>query len=163
MLAKMVTRPNSRLSRLAAFEISLADRGSSRKQGLIRAIGAGRTHARVSRARSHELQFNGDENWRTYIGIRRDGADKSVWREPMTKIKTLTAMIILSTAVATPVFAKGNMAHNETLRRAYDQVTVPSFGVTGSQSERNIENFGFSGIDHSFPGGRDPSLNPSGS
>jgi hypothetical protein len=81
----------------------------------------------------------------------------------MTKIKTLTAVMILSTAVATPVFAKGNLPHFETFRRAYDQVTVPSFGISGSQSERNIENFGFSGSDRSFPGGRDPSLNPSAS
>jgi hypothetical protein len=160
MLAKMVTRPNSRLSRLAAFEISLADRGSSRKQGLIRAIGAGRAHARVSRARSHELQFNGDENWRTYIGIRRDGADKSVWREPMTKIKTLTAMIILSTAVATPVFAKGMNYHSQSFRGAYNQVTAPSLTT---EEGRNLEDFGFSGRDSSRVGGEDPSLRPSGS
>jgi hypothetical protein len=112
---------------------------------------------------SNELQFSGADAQQTYIELRRTRAGNYVWRKPMTKIKTLTAVMILSTAVATPVFAKGNMPHNETLRRAYDQVTVPSFGVAGSQSERNIENFGFSGIDHSFPGGRDPSLNPSGS
>ena len=79
----------------------------------------------------------------------------------MTKIKTLTAMMILASAVATPVFAKGNLSHNETFRRAYNQVTEPSFAAP--RAERNIENFGFSGRDASRVGGWDPSLNPSGS
>jgi hypothetical protein len=81
----------------------------------------------------------------------------------MTKIKTLTAVVILSTAVATPVFAKGNLPHHESFRGAYNQVTEPSFAVPSTQAERNIENFGFSGRDPSRPGGWDPSLNPSGS
>ena len=76
----------------------------------------------------------------------------------MTKIKTLTAVLLLSTAVATPVFAKGAAYHKETFRRAYNQVTV----VPQTQARRNIEDFGFSGIDRSFPGGMDPSLNPPG-
>ena len=81
----------------------------------------------------------------------------------MTKIKTLTAVIILSTAVATPVFAKGGTYHNRSFRGAYNQMTEPSFAVPRSQAERNIENFGFSGRDPSRVGGWDPSLHPSGS
>lgn len=81
----------------------------------------------------------------------------------MTKIKTLTAVMILSTAVVTPVFAKANLPHNENFRGAYNQMTEPSFALPQTRAERNIENFGFSGRDPSRVGGWDPSLNPSGS
>lgn len=81
----------------------------------------------------------------------------------MTKMKTLTALMILSTAIATPVFAKGGTYRNESFRGAYNQVTEPSFAVPQSRAERNIQNFGFSGRDPSRVGGWDPSLNPSGS
>lgn len=77
--------------------------------------------------------------------------------------KTLTALMILSTAIATPVFAKGGTYRNESFRGAYNQVTEPSFAAPQSRAERNIENFGFSGRDPSRVGGWDPSLNPSGS
>jgi hypothetical protein len=82
----------------------------------------------------------------------------------MTKIKALSAVIILSLAVATPVFAQSTH-HGRALDRyrgAYNQVTGPSY-ATPQTDRRNIENFGFSGMDRSFPGGQDPSLNPSGS
>jgi hypothetical protein len=81
----------------------------------------------------------------------------------MTRMKTLTVLMLLSAAVATPAFAKGKI-HHETFRRAYDQVepyAVPSYAVPSSQAERNIENFGFSGRDPSRVGGWDPSLHPS--
>lgn len=81
----------------------------------------------------------------------------------MTKIKTLTALVIMSTAIATPVLAKGGTYHNGSFRGAYNQVTEPSFAVPQSRAERNIQNFGFSGRDPSRVGGWDPSLNPSGS
>ena len=81
----------------------------------------------------------------------------------MTKMKTLSAVVMLSTAIATPVLAKGGTYHDETFRRAYNQMTEPSFAVPQSRAERNIENFGFSGRDPSRVGGWDPSLNPSGS
>jgi hypothetical protein len=105
------------------------------------------------------MQFNGLDGMWTYIGLRRASADKSIWRKPMTKIKTLTALVILSTAVATPVFAKGVNYHNRSFRGAYNQVTAPSFG----SEARNVEDFGFSGRDRSWVGGEDPSLHPSGS
>ena len=75
--------------------------------------------------------------------------------------KTLSAAIILSVAVATPAFAKRHSrAYNlKDFRGAYNQVTGPSY-ATPRTGGRNLENFEF---DHSFPGGEDPSNNPSGS
>lgn len=81
----------------------------------------------------------------------------------MTKMKTLIALMLLSTAVATPVLAKEVTYHNRTLRGAYNQVTEPSFAVPRTEAGRNIENFGFSGMDRSRVGGEDPSLHPAGS
>jgi hypothetical protein len=78
----------------------------------------------------------------------------------MTKLKILTAAMILSTAVATPVLAKGMNYHSESFRRAYNQVTGPSFATPRTEAERNKENFGFSGMDRSWVGGEDPSLHP---
>jgi hypothetical protein len=86
--------------------------------------------------------------------------DNPFGEKPMTKIKTLTALVILSTAVATPVFAKSVAYHNQTFRGAYNQMTEPSFEVAPTRAERNIQNFGFSGRDPSRVGGWDPSLNP---
>jgi hypothetical protein len=83
----------------------------------------------------------------------------------MTKIKALTAVIILSAAVATPVFAQPTH-HSRALDRyrgAYNQVNGPSYAVPRTREERNIENFGFSGRDPSAVGGWDPALNPAGS
>jgi hypothetical protein len=81
----------------------------------------------------------------------------------MTNLKALSAVIILSAAVATPVFAKEHGHALERYRGAYNQVSEPAFAVPASRAERNIENFGFSGRDPSRVGGWDPSLNPSGS
>jgi hypothetical protein len=77
----------------------------------------------------------------------------------MTKIKTLTAVMILSAAVATPGFAKDSAHH---FRGAYNSMTDSSFAVAPTRAERNIQNFGFSGRDRSYPGGWDPDLTPSG-
>ena len=81
----------------------------------------------------------------------------------MTKTKILTAVVLLSAAVSTPVFAKGGTYHNEKFRGTYNEMSAPSSVVPSTQAERNIEDFGFSGRDRSYPGGWDPSLNPSGS
>ena len=80
----------------------------------------------------------------------------------MTRIQALTVAMLLTTAVATPAFAKGKV-HHESFRGAYNQVIEPSYAAPGSLSERNIENFGLSGRDPSRVGGFDPSLRPSGS
>ena len=79
----------------------------------------------------------------------------------MTKIKTISAAIVLSVAVVAPAFAATH--HVKNFRGAYNQVTTEQFAVPSTRAERNIENFGFSGRDPSRVGGWDPSLNPSGS
>jgi hypothetical protein len=81
----------------------------------------------------------------------------------MTNMKTLSAVIILATAIATPAFAKERGHSQDRYRGAYNQMTEPSVAVPATQAQRNIENFGFSGRDPSRVGGWDPSLNPSGS
>jgi hypothetical protein len=81
----------------------------------------------------------------------------------MTNLKALTAVIILSATVATPVFAKEHGRAYDRYRGAYNQLSEPSYAIPESRGQRNIENFGFSGMDRSRVGGQDPSLNPSGS
>ncbi len=76
----------------------------------------------------------------------------------MTNLKTLSAIAILTAAIATPVFAQPTH-HSRALDRyrgAFNQVNGPSYANGG----RNLENFEFN---RSFPGGEDPSNNPSGS
>jgi hypothetical protein len=80
----------------------------------------------------------------------------------MTKLKALNAVIILSAAIATPVFAQP-VHHARNFRGAYNQMTEPSYAIPQTQDERNLENFGFTGRDPSRVGGEDPSLRPSGS
>jgi hypothetical protein len=78
------------------------------------------------------------------------------------KIKTLSAIAILTAAVATPVFAQPTH-HSRALDRyrgAYNQVNGPSYATPRTHGGRNLENFEFN---RSFPGGEDPSNNPSGS
>lgn len=81
----------------------------------------------------------------------------------MTKMKTLSAVILLSTVVATPVFAKDHVRALDRYRGVYNQFNGPTYAIPQTQEGRNIENFGFSGRDPSRVGGEDPSLNPSGS
>ena len=93
----------------------------------------------------------------------------------MTNMKTLSAVIILSAAVATPVFAQDagllgpgsrhhSRAHDRSnYRGAYNQLNGPFYVAPRTQDGWNIENFGYSGRDPSRPGGEDPSLRPSGS
>jgi hypothetical protein len=77
------------------------------------------------------------------------------------KIKTLSAVIIFSAAVATPVVAQPTH-HGRALDRyrgAYNQVTGPSYATPRTDRGRSIENFEFN---RSFPGGEDPSDHPAG-
>ena len=79
----------------------------------------------------------------------------------MTNLKTLSAIAILTTAIATPVFAQPTH-HRRALDRyrgAYNQVNGPPY-ATPRTGGRSLENFEFN---RSFPGGEDPSDNPSGS
>jgi hypothetical protein len=91
----------------------------------------------------------------------------------MTKMKTLSAVIILSAAVAAPVFAQdagvrgpGNrygLEQQRGSRGAYNQLNGPSSYAAAraldDEDKRDLENFGFSGRDPSVPGGKDSSLN----
>lgn len=91
----------------------------------------------------------------------------------MTKLKTLSAIAILATAIASPVFAQdagtvgpvhhGRAYDQRNFRGAYNQSNGPLYVAPRSDEERNLEDFGFSGTDRSFPGGEDPSLKPSAS
>jgi hypothetical protein len=77
----------------------------------------------------------------------------------MTKLRTLSAVVLLSAAVASPVFAHSthhSRIHVRHFRGAYNQSNAP-YAVPSSQSERALEDFQF---DRSFPGGEDPDLNP---
>jgi hypothetical protein len=80
----------------------------------------------------------------------------------MTRTKLLSAVLLLSAAVATPAFAQDHgRAHVRHFRGAYNQMIGPSYYAgPSSRAERNLENFGFSGRDPSRVGGMDPNLNP---
>jgi hypothetical protein len=104
-------------------------------------------------------------------------------RNPMIKMKALGAAIILSAAVATPVFAQDagaigprnryglesqpvtsyRGAFNRNFRGAYNQSGAPLYARPLTNEERrNIEDFGFSGRDPSRVGGEDAWLHPGG-
>jgi hypothetical protein len=83
----------------------------------------------------------------------------------MSRIKTLSAVAVLVAATAAPAFAKAHIHH----RRAHqwDQQTYYGQGFNrdygqgfNRDARRNIEDFGFSGIDHSRVGGEDAWLHP---
>ena len=81
----------------------------------------------------------------------------------MTNVKTLSVVIVLSAAVATPVFAKGQGHAFDRYRGAYNQLSAPAYAIPDTQAGRNIENFGsrspMGGGTWLHPG----DLNPSGS
>ena len=77
----------------------------------------------------------------------------------MSKLKTLSAAVILCAAVATPVFAQPihhSRIHVRHFRGAYNQMTEP-FATTRTDGRWSAEESQF---DRSFPGGADPSNNP---
>jgi hypothetical protein len=90
----------------------------------------------------------------------------------MIKLKTLSAVIILSAAVTTPVFAQDagvrgpgsryGLESQSGLRGAFNQMNGPSHAIPRTGNGSNIENFGSSGSDPSRIGGQDPSFKPSG-
>ena len=86
----------------------------------------------------------------------------------MTKMETLSVVLILSAAVTTPVLAQdagvrgpGTRYGLAPHRGAYNQLNGPSYATPRTANGWNIENVGFSGRDRSWVGGEDPSLNPS--
>jgi hypothetical protein len=143
-----------------------AEREASHEAGAPRALSQdGRT-----------IQFNGVGGLRAYLSFTHIGDHTSERRNPMTNMKTLGAVIILSAAVATPVFAQdsgvlgsGSRTHHgrthdlRNFRGVYNQLNGPIYATPRAQDGRNVETFGFSGRDPSWPGGEDPSLRPSGS
>jgi hypothetical protein len=91
----------------------------------------------------------------------------------MTNFKTLSAIVVLSAAVAAPVFAQDASVaaprharvHNQSdYRGSYNQINTngaPFDAAPRTPEEiRNLENFGFSGRDPSRVGGESPNLNP---
>jgi hypothetical protein len=78
----------------------------------------------------------------------------------VNNLKTLSAIAILTAAIATPVFAQPTH-HSRALDRyrgVYNQVNGPS-ATLRSDSGRSLEDFEFN---RSFPGGADPSDHPAG-
>jgi hypothetical protein len=83
----------------------------------------------------------------------------------MTKMKALSAAIILSAAIAAPVLAQNanyRGSYDQDFRRAYDQSKESYARPLTDDERRNLENFGFSGRDPSRVGGEDPYLHPGG-
>jgi hypothetical protein len=83
----------------------------------------------------------------------------------MTKFKILSAIVILSTAIAAPVLAKSNyrIPDDQNFRGAYNQSNAPFYAQPLTNKDRdNIEDFGFSGRDPTRVGGEDPYLHPGG-
>jgi hypothetical protein len=80
----------------------------------------------------------------------------------MTKMKALSAVIILSAAIAAPVFAQDanyRGPYDQDLRGAYNQSNAELHAQPLTDEERrNLEDFGFSGRDPSRVGGEDPYL-----
>ena len=96
----------------------------------------------------------------------------------MTSLKTLSAIAIISAAVATPVFAQDAIgpgyrltpsftayrgSHHRDFRGAYNRSDAQFYARPLSNKERwNIQDFGFSGRDPSRVGGEDAWLDPGG-
>ena len=124
----------------------------------------------------NEIQLNGVGGLRelsfTHIGDHTR-TEKPNGETQMTNMKTLSAVIILSAAVATPVFAQdagvlgpgsgygfrpqpgptyhGRAYDRWNFRGAYDQSDGPFYATPY---------FGFGGMDRSWVGGEDPSRRP---
>jgi hypothetical protein len=77
----------------------------------------------------------------------------------VTNLKTLSAIAILTAAIATPVFAQP--AHHgralDRYRGAYNQVNGPSYATPRTDAGQNAEDIQFN---RSFPGGENPDNNP---
>jgi hypothetical protein len=95
--------------------------------------------------------------------------------KPMTKFKTIGAIVILSAAIASPVFAQeavvsepaysgptyyGRAYDRQNFRGAYNQMNAPYYAPRNSDEYWNLENYGITGRDPSRVGGQSPWLNP---
>lgn len=82
-------------------------------------------------------------------------------RMSVTNLKTLSAIAILTAAIATPVFAQPTH-HGRALDRyrgAYNQANGPSYATPRTDRGQNSEDVQFN---RSFPGGENPDNNPPG-
>jgi hypothetical protein len=124
------------------------------------------SRARVRRVTIDDILFNRMNSnlmvpagCEVYCEVTRKGARPN-GETPVTKIKTFSAVMILSAAIATPVFAQDakvaaphhTRVHERNYRGAYNSVT--------EAPRANTENYGFSGQDRQRIGGQDPDLNP---
>jgi hypothetical protein len=121
------------------------------------------------RAEASNAEFNGDGEMDSYLWFYTT----PIRETQMTKLKMLSAIAIISTAIATPVFAQDAIGrgyasqrvtpYDRIFRGAYNQSDAEFYAQPLSSKERmNIENFGFSGRDASRVGGEDPYLHPGG-
>jgi hypothetical protein len=88
----------------------------------------------------------------------------------MNKMKMISAAVVLSAAVATPVLAQdvgtygpagaAPLRHSQTFYRSYNQMNSDFLPPRNDEEYRNLQNFGFTGRDPSRVGGESPSLNP---
>jgi hypothetical protein len=77
----------------------------------------------------------------------------------MTKMKMLGAVIILSAAVGTPVFAQdAGVRGKPGSRGAYNQLNGPSHAATRTRDRWNPQHYGTVERDPSIPGGEDTTL-----
>jgi hypothetical protein len=102
------------------------------------------------------------------------GAHTTEWRSQMTKMETLSAVIILSAAIATPVFAQDAgllrldsrsgskpqpvTSRQSNFRAGYNQLN----GTSRTQDGSSKANLGFDGSDPTRVGGEDPTSRPAG-
>jgi hypothetical protein len=114
-------------------------------------------------------KFNSDSELHFHFRF----AATAIWETKMTKLKTLSAIAIISTVIATPVFAQEAVAPGDGLqsqsqpvindRGAYAQPDPSVYeGPLTNKERRNLEDFGISGRDPSRVGGEDAWLNPGG-
>jgi hypothetical protein len=86
-------------------------------------------------------------------------------------MKTFSAVLLLSAAIATPVFAQEaqdatvaaphhTRTHERNYRGAYNSVNGSSYAAPRSREESESQNYGFSGEDRQRIGDRDPDMNP---
>jgi hypothetical protein len=90
----------------------------------------------------------------------------------MTKLKMLTTISVLISAIASPVFAQdagvreakhhGRTHELRDFRGVYNQVNGPLYSTPRALDRSDINGFGFGGRDPSWVGSEDPSLNPAG-
>ena len=89
----------------------------------------------------------------------------------MNRMKTISAAVLLSAAVAAPAFAQdadmygaqpyaGPVRHSQLFYRSYGQPNPDFLPPRNNLEYWNLQNFGFTGRDPSRVGGNSPSLNP---